>query len=463
MVSTTSMNDDNKCSESIAVSYTVPIDASEGLDIDVLRISRSAAGNRRILWIFLTAIVLTSVYRVRSHFTWMSSSSFQHQYIMERLDFQNRIEALEPPSISDNDISRPHSAKHGRLESETSSLVIIVDDDGVPKQSVPVATESKPESPVVITKSASTLHAADALQCRESVINFVINATDVKDECEGLKKAFDKTCSNDGDGSRRRRMRKMTDKLKSRYENHWKIWVWESARSINSILRYIFPTPDHDAFFFSEEEVSGSSWEQSYYLAQNNLDYLVNQELRHKWQIESVQRRAQELLWQSIDLNATTNTSSTPLILKNKTTTPKSTTSLALPTSSQHVSEKVLSEALVLQQGDKVWEKVTNQSNIAAQDAATSSKAISETSAAVSAVLNDPDSIEARTCCASILNVYHENCSTDDEEEISDSRLFFIVLVIALCGMVKSLIRHFKILWLPEAAGCIIVGGTLKF
>ena len=40
------------------------------------------------------------------------------------------------------------------------------------------------------------LHAADALQCRESVVSFVIYATDVKDECEGLKKAFDKTCGN---------------------------------------------------------------------------------------------------------------------------------------------------------------------------------------------------------------------------------------------------------------------------
>jgi hypothetical protein len=32
----------------------------------------------------------------------------------------------------------------------------------------------------------------------------------------------------------------------------------------------------------------------------------------------------------------------------------------------------------------------------------------------------------------------------------------------ACCGVVKSLIRHFRILWLPEAAGCILVGGTLS-
>jgi len=33
-----------------------------------------------------------------------------------------------------------------------------------------------------------------------------------------------------------------------------------------------------------------------------------------------------------------------------------------------------------------------------------------------------------------------------------------IVFVITLCGLVKSVIRHFKIRWLPEAAGCILVG-----
>jgi hypothetical protein len=75
-------------------------------------------------------------------------------------------------------------------------------------------------------------------------------------------------------------------------------------------------------------------------------------------------------------------------------------------------------------------------------------------------VLNDPTSVEARTCCASILNVYHEHCDTTEGNDLSDSNLFIIVFIIAFCGLVKSLIRHFKIRWLPEAAGCILVGGT---
>ena len=100
--------------------------------------------------------------------------------------------------------------------------------------------------------------------------------------------------------------------------------------------------------------------------------------------------------------------------------------------------------------------------NEAQMDADKSSKAMSDTNTLVEAVLNDPTSIEARTCCASIMNVYHENCNTDAEEEISDKRLFMVVLVMAFCGMTKSLIRHFKIRWLPEAAGCILVGGEFS-
>jgi hypothetical protein len=74
-------------------------------------------------------------------------------------------------------------------------------------------------------------------------------------------------------------------------------------------------------------------------------------------------------------------------------------------------------------------------------------------------MLNDPTSVEARTCCASILNVYHENCDSPEEEVVSDRKLFLVVFVIALCGMVKSVIRYYSIRWLPEAAGCILVGG----
>ena len=39
-----------------------------------------------------------------------------------------------------------------------------------------------------------------------------------------------------------------------------------------------------------------------------------------------------------------------------------------------------------------------------------------------------------------------------------NQRCFVTVCTIALCGLIKSLIRHFKIRWLSEAGGCILVG-----
>ena len=47
--------------------------------------------------------------------------------------------------------------------------------------------------------SGSVTHAADALLCRDTVVDYVINATDLKDECDGLKKAFTKTCTDEED------------------------------------------------------------------------------------------------------------------------------------------------------------------------------------------------------------------------------------------------------------------------
>jgi hypothetical protein len=471
-VTVANTNDDFNCSASLAASISTigefdPLDLPE---IEVGRVSRSFGRSRYLFRLFLVAAVVASTYRFRHYFNWTSNQSLHHEYIKERLEFQHRIDVLEPVSWSPEGVAEALT-KHGRVaQGEISKTYIVVDDDGVPKD-LPSPNTPKPDRATIDTKSAAiSLHAADALQCRESVINFVINATDMKDECEGLKKAFDMTCSNDGEAQHRRKTRTLSDKLGQKYRTHWQIWVWETARSLDSWLRYLFPSPYQEAFFLPEIEVSGKSWNDSYYLVMNGLDQLVYRDLRNKWILESeydpfVHRMLQEeeenvAEIEDSEVNSTdVNTTIATLAPATNKTTTKPTTSLSLPTSSAHVSEKVLSEALILQQGDKLIERVTNQSNAAAQDAAQSSKAISDASAAVSAVLNDPDSIEARTCCASILNVYHENCSTDVEEDISDSRLFFIVLVIAFCGMVKSLIRHFKILWLPEAAGCIIVGG----
>lgn len=65
---------------------------------------------------------------------------------------------------------------------------------------------------------------------------------------------------------------------------------------------------------------------------------------------------------------------------------------------------------------------------------------------------------ELKTCCSSIMNVFHDLCDRSESEELDDSRLFVIVSMIAVCLLVKTLIKNFKIRWLPEAAGCILVG-----
>jgi NhaP-type Na+/H+ or K+/H+ antiporter len=185
--------------------------------------------------------------------------------------------------------------------------------------------------------------------------------------------------------------------------------------------------------------------------------------------------------------------------------------SLNIPTSNKHVSEGMLNEALLLQQTDVAAkasvsesrssqdsspprasalrgiddydgnnaspeeaadpEEATltaaNRPNITA-DAAAAVKDVAESAEAIrtavegvqKSMMNDPKSVEARTCCASILSVFHDHCdpTTTGVEDYSDQRLLVVVFVITVCGMVKSLIRHLNIRWLPEAGGCILVG-----
>ncbi|KAL7559481.1 hypothetical protein ACA910_010297 [Epithemia clementina (nom. ined.)] len=232
-----------------------------------------------------------------------------------------------------------------------------------------------------------------------------------------------------------------------------KLWLYQTRRFGLYIWKYWFG--QEKDFFFAEDEIL-NVWNEAENLVENNLDNLVYADLKHKFARDRKRRQKEERrrhLLESVSTNASL-TEATDTFESNNTqlTTNKTykSMSLDLPTLREHASDGVL----MLYQGDKL----INQTNAAAQEAASSSKAMLDTAAAVSAVLNDPTSVEARICCTSILNVYHENCSPDDEEELSDRRLFLIVLVMALCGIVKSLIRHYRILWLPEAAGCILVG-----
>jgi len=319
----------------------------------------------------------------------------------------------------------------------------------------------------------ASMKAADVLECRESVIAFVINATDAKDECNGLKKAFDKTCNSDStqeiiekskqkeiaanakkeakaaaaaasDGQERRR------KLFQNQPNtntKLKILVYRTFRWWSGIVK----SWSQDDEFYADEQIL-AEWNDAHFQVEEGLDTILH--------TETIRRIQEEII---IDKEEAEKAEATVEVEVSKPDKPKQ--SLTLPTSNEHLSDKMITETLMIQNEDTIQSAIrtaadhTNATlNEAAVDAVASATAVQDTTAVVSAVLNDPTSVEARTCCASILNVFHENCDQKEEETVSDKKLFLIVFVIAFCGMVKSMIRHFKIRWLPEAAGCILVG-----
>lgn len=333
--------------------------------------------------------------------------------------------------------------------------------------------------------------AADALDCRESVIAFVINATDVKDECEGLKRAFDKTCSSQvpatpaasaddkakGAGSRRRRL-----VVAERRRDMWD-WANRAVWGLHKLYRQY--TRDPDFSFLEDEILDNYAWSEAKDLVAQNLDCTAEYVGRARKM--AVKRKIQEAPGR-VDQDEPGGTAAkaeadaveasedgAQAAEDNRSPSaeeePHKPALLTIPTANEHVTDQMLNDALLLQEGgsnEKIVSAIqsaTNATNAtkvavkaAAVDAVVSSKAVSDATAAVSAVLNDPQSVEARTCCASILNVYHEHCDRPEGEQMSDTRLIIIVFAIAFCGMVKSLIRHFGIRWLPEAAGCILVG-----
>ena len=407
--------------------------------------------------------------------------------------------------------------------------------------------EPLPSAVVIPGAQQVVIPAADALMCRESVVDFVINATDLHDECLGLKNAFTKYCTdaNVDDGgtgnsngaeqtppttpvqpqSKRTRTRRRlsttnttstknttkdymarytsTDKQQEKYENKNVIsWLKHRIHRLRLELRWWW-NPDvaktmmideiiaeYQDHISNDEDKNRSSSKTKHNRRRRRLNML-----QERPAIEAeVDPDAPELVVNAMktskgNSNDGDNTTedaggggdsivSTTTAEQNQTTTTtqqpavtkKQTTSLSLPTNMHHLSDKTLGESLMLQQGDMIKASIKASQNntnttqdvnkeVAKATAAASSKAVSDTVDFVASVLNDPTSVEARTCCTSILNVYHENCEVDEEEELSDIRLFIVVVVIALCGMIKSLIRHFQIRWLPEAAGCILVGG----
>lgn len=386
--------------------------------------------------------------------------------------------------------------------------------------------DTLPTNAEALDAYTNSLPASDALECRASVIAFVINATDVRDECEGLRKAFDKTCSVNsnvaasGAGSSgsssvvsgRRKLKQwgLPSVVARKFfmeSSDWSIskllWrmrfdllAWQSRAS-----RWISGDAQ-DAFLLVEEELATDRvWNEARTMVDNGVDLqalanelmILSKTPIHRHLITpldpNIPSEAGENLITIVEErtaeDAFTMEEEVPGPTKREEETPK--ISLMIPTADEHMSEEMLNDALLLQEPkivvdpkpQSVSQEATPQEKIqqpqeepkpmtgnstaseeAARDASESAEAIRTATEAVKNMMIDPKSVEARTCCASILSVFHEHCdpTTTGIEDYSDRKLLVIVFVVTVCGMVKSLIRFFHIRWLPEAGGCILVG-----
>jgi hypothetical protein len=285
--------------------------------------------------------------------------------------------------------------------------------------------------------------AAEAILCPDSVTAFVENATDLKDECDGLKKAFSKHCADSDEPAiqgNRRRLSEIDEIISINSERKNPLIDWQSYLRGAIQQTWFHKSPSFYHRRLGETMEYGKSEKNKLNKESTNGIRFLNEKNEEKEVKKSPS-------------------------LKDRTRI--SRRSMDLPIKGHHLSQKALTETLMLQQDEKsVIASIQAAQNMnatntpaAKESAAASLKAVADTTELVSSVLNDPSSVEARTCCASMLNVFHETCSVDEEEELSDKQLFLGVAVIAVCGLVKSLIRHFQIRWLPEAGGCVLVGG----
>lgn len=331
--------------------------------------------------------------------------------------------------------------------------------------------------------------AAEKLTCPASVLSFVINATDVKDECEGLRKAFDKTCGGGqvpnaaavpNAGMKHGGNSKMPPKRR-RLSVVGRDVIWDAIDAVQQI----FPGGKWDSWSIrfknlklqqqQRRRLMDSSQQHHEGMQQEDTedDNLQSQNQQQQEQEQQQQEQQQ----QQVDDNEkplsptiptsnedlSENTIEGALLLNtdylfdnNHTTTTKTATTTTIQQDSIQGQEEVLDRQSY---NEKVDANLATQSKPNDVEPSSSTTVTVATTTTTTATTNVPETIiTTQTCCRSILKVFHDECDTPEEEEFNDKRLFVIVCVIALCGVVKSLIRHFKLRWLPEAGGCILVG-----
>jgi len=330
----------------------------------------------------------------------------------------------------------------------------------------------------------SSLSAAEKIQCQDSVLTYVTNATDMKDECEGLRKAFDVACSHDNarptqdNGSEQKQMerkRRRLDELSTvanQFGLHYFNW-----HKLTMYVSKLYGTEINANELVSNEGQSKETLRQQKKWHDLTDEYEKRKPMKRSkkmipsWDHLMDHRRLPENPAQIQMVNKTefmgddeSNLGDGGDEIVQKPLSP------SLPTTNEHVGDQMLNDAIAISDGKaeeiataiKEMKNSTN-SNSTKTENEVSAEAISTATAVVDAVLNSPESVEARKCCASIMNVFHEQCDTPVDDDYNDKKLFVIVSVIAICGIVKSLIRHYKLRWLPEAGGCILVGVMCGF
>ncbi|GAX10605.1 hypothetical protein FisN_14Lh107 [Fistulifera solaris] len=294
--------------------------------------------------------------------------------------------------------------------------------------------------------------AAEVLACKDSVLNYVINATDTKDECDGLTKAFEKTCH--ASSKKPEQQRRLRDKLKTQQ----RVSYWMSSRYHHWVSAWM----SKSSFFFADEAVV-DYWEHAALLVDYDLEDTVN--------MQSIQRRIlggknktlfvidmeeDETEPELLDATEPPKVPAKPISLQVPLGGVSEETLDIIHTDAAEIQEESMNQtvAKVEVSPPKNVKPVVTPSELKSR----SKDAAVPTKKTTADPPYEPNSREGRICCVSILNVYQENCSPLPEDDVSDRRLLFVVFVMAMCCILKSLIRHFKILWLPEAAGCILVG-----
>lgn len=405
-----------------------------------------------------------------------SSSSYASSFFFWGQQ-SNRLDT----EISNDNGNKPLGKKKKKHKKHLQKPIPIIQDDD---DSVPQAVDG------------SVIKAADALLCNEAVIDYVINATDMKDECGGLKKAYTKTCTDvemEGEQSAlpaarqaQRRLTK-TDELRlsslTTYKNpvvQWQLRLRRISDHLCQWLRSESTVENSEMDEFMAEEFPRTEQEELRIILEDDFvktsEQYYDRGLNEAVAFELADRYLDQ---QEASSKEQASEASRPdAAVAKKAESPQEDDSkkkLNSPPASKKDSnaEKYAGDVLQLQRGsgshphsraatgDNVQPDNNNSSNNSSNNKKDKqpTKGASEVPASSPVPFNNPNLDEMQTCCASIVNVFHENCSVDDEDEISDRRLFIVVAVIALCGLVKSLIRHFQIRWLPEAAGCILVGG----